>query len=401
MTFEDRFNRADDTTLGPSWTALVGTWGIEGGKARLYTNSAQAAAVAETGQADGDLRCALTTSPTIQRIDCGVVFRAADNNNYMLVTLTRTAAENTVALWKRVGGSFTLLWSGFSAGMSVDWNRTYAVKVTYEGQDVTVYLDNAPQFRWAGITGLESNTKAGIRVHYGATSDDLGTRFDNFSVQEINPAIRPDVVDFENTWRVLRYQAINASDGDPLGYAPVAFDDSAWPSLQASYYGLDTGWTPPVTSSLAHFGQVTFNTDIGYNNEAYYRIHFTVTDATDVIWVQIDGWVDNRVWYYLNGTYVGEILAEGGDYGRVLPSTSLLVEGDNLLFARSKSQGGSGGDQNTLATRLWIVYPDVVPVGPARPHVRIRHADQSPVRIRKVPYPSWSPRIRTTLCAAV
>lgn len=105
--------------------------------------------------------------------------------------------------------------------------------------------------------------------------------------------------------------------------------------------------------------------------------------------------VDDGAFIYVNGHLVG---SGSLTTFTVTPTPTQWQDrqgNDGTLIAVRHTQDLG---PNVIDLRLYDILLDTGVM--ARPQVRIRHADQSPVRIRKVPYPSQSPRIRTTLCVA-
>src|SRR5437868_11244363 len=115
----DNFNRADTTNAigtpsdgGSAWSQVSGTWGISGNAA--YESSGAATnlvAALEAAVADVDVQVTIPAGGTT--LDHGLNARLADDNNYLLWIWTAGGAG--LGLFKKVGGSFTLL------GSSVAW----------------------------------------------------------------------------------------------------------------------------------------------------------------------------------------------------------------------------------------------------------------------------------------
>lgn len=189
----DSFDRADSTSTlgtadsGQTWTAYSGTWGISSNQAYLVSTTAQAFAGVNAGISDVDMSCNVTLSATLARADCGLVVRAIDNNNYILVVLNRlggTGLGNSIQLFKRDAGSFVLLDSIGSEG-HVN-GATYAVRVILNGDSIDIYRDGSLRlshtFSAANQTKYGTATIHGIRVNAGVGADDGGSRFDDFEV---------------------------------------------------------------------------------------------------------------------------------------------------------------------------------------------------------------------------
>ena len=190
----DSFDRADSAiTLGSAdtgqaWTKLAGTWGISSNKAYLVSNTGQAVAVIDSGYANLNYTVDITTSPTASRVDCGLVFRATDNSNFLLLAIEKSATANTIKLWKNDAASFGVLAQDLAAGLAE--NTLYTTNVVLSGNNISIYLNSVLCLSYVltgdEITKFGTQTKIGIRVNYGGSADDKGTRFDNL-VAYINP----------------------------------------------------------------------------------------------------------------------------------------------------------------------------------------------------------------------
>lgn len=189
----DSFDRADSTTSlgtadsGQVWTAHSGTWGISSNKGYLASTTGQAAASVDAGASDVEVSADITLSPTTDRADAGLVFRLADDSNYLLALINKVTGSNSIQLFKRQAGSFTHLASVGSQG-HVN-GTTYDLRVVANGSSIEVFRDDTSvlthTLSGADLTTFGSNTRHGLRVHRGSTADDGGTRFDNFLVETL------------------------------------------------------------------------------------------------------------------------------------------------------------------------------------------------------------------------
>jgi hypothetical protein len=182
----DSFIRANSATTlgstdtGQAWTALNGTWGISGNDGYLVTQTSQAIAVLDTGFSNGVLVGQLRMSPTFSRTDAGFVFRVVDVNNHLLVTVTSELGVNQYRLYSRASGIYTQLAS--SGAVTPPGNGQYVtVGIIYVGTSITVVANDVQIITYNTATGYETATKVGIRINYGATSDDTGTRFSSIT----------------------------------------------------------------------------------------------------------------------------------------------------------------------------------------------------------------------------
>lgn len=184
----DSFDRADSaTSLGSSdteedWTAGSGTWGIDTNQAQVVSG-ADAVATFDTTREDGTLSVLLTISGTTDRVKAGVVFRYIDESNYLLVKLEKTSGVDSLELLKREGGSYTVLESVTSFGLSE--GTQYALEVTLDEDDISVSLDAEEQIEHTLAGGDEttfaSGTRVGLWADVVAGADDAGSRWDDLS----------------------------------------------------------------------------------------------------------------------------------------------------------------------------------------------------------------------------
>lgn len=182
----DTFTRTNATSLGTadsgqSWSALNGTWETTGTQAKLHTAaSGQEVAVLDASAAEVNVQASLTvhqgTGATL--LDAGLVTKAADNNNYLLVALANTIS--TVTIYKRVAGTFTQLAQGSKTFTS---GSTYVVSVINTATRVSVLIGDVLIVTYALTSGeqtaFNSNTKHGIRANSGSEGTG-GTLFDNY-----------------------------------------------------------------------------------------------------------------------------------------------------------------------------------------------------------------------------
>jgi hypothetical protein len=173
----DDFNRANSTTAlgspsdgGSAWVAQSGTWGVSSNQGYNASVGNQETAVLDSGTSNVDV---VFATPTVGN-DIGVIARAADNSNYLLLAWTSGTGYR---LFKNVAGSFTQLGSTVSgtqgAGDTIEIKADAANAITgYHNGSAIV----GPVTDSAGAT----NTKHGIRAHVDST-----TRYDTFSITDL------------------------------------------------------------------------------------------------------------------------------------------------------------------------------------------------------------------------
>lgn len=194
----DAFTRADNAAslgtadVGGAWTAHVGTWGIIGGKAYLASTTLAAIATLQRAPfADGTLTVDITTGTGPNRTDVGVILRAVDGTNALIVRLNKLVGSiNRVDILKYVAGVATQLATNDAAQL-LD-ATTYGVKVEFFAGSIRVYLNRNDGAGYvllvetalssADITtfGTTANTRYGLYMSAAAASDDGTSRFDNF-----------------------------------------------------------------------------------------------------------------------------------------------------------------------------------------------------------------------------
>lgn len=191
VVLADAFGRADSTTTmgntdtGQTWSPFSGTWGISSNKAYLVSDTAQAVTVFDAGNADGTFQVEITTSPTLNKVDCGLVFRSISSTKHLLLAINKNAATNAVTLWK-VDTTYTKLAEFNPASLAE--NTLYTVAVGLAGADITVSINGTVRITHtlvgADATQFTTPTLIGIRVNwfFGNGGDDKSSRFDNLSM---------------------------------------------------------------------------------------------------------------------------------------------------------------------------------------------------------------------------
>ena len=172
-TMYDTFNRANSTTTlgstdtGQAWTAHTGTWGISSNQAYLQTQSGDSVATFDFGNTEVDMRCRMTISSTGQP---GLVFRATNDQNYLLVIMSSTA----VSLWQRVTGTYTQLRSG---AVTATPGVPYPVRIVAVGSDIRVYFNGKHALAFSTTQFASTGTRVGIRAN-----DANANRWDDLEV---------------------------------------------------------------------------------------------------------------------------------------------------------------------------------------------------------------------------
>lgn len=172
---QDSFNRVDNTSTlgnantGQPWTQFNSSlWGIIGNQAYLATRTNNDTTVIESGISDAKISVDIKLGSNE-----GIVFRATDDSNYLLVNITTTSTT----FFRRQGGSYTSIGS-VSVTRAV--GTTYRLEITCEGSAVTVKVDGSTVITNTS-TFNQTATKHGLRNGSTATTQ----RFDNFLVESL------------------------------------------------------------------------------------------------------------------------------------------------------------------------------------------------------------------------
>ncbi len=177
----DNFNRTDTTTNigtpsdgGSAWVQQSGTWGISTNQGYDSDSGPQKTCVLEASSAD----VAVQVTVTVFSANVGLILRAADDSNYLLLSLTNGGAG--IEIYKNVSGSFTLLQTIGNSIASADIFKFQAVGTTCKVYKNAVQIGSDQD-----VTGIgQTNTKHGLRTHNDATS-----RFDDFSITDMSVVI--------------------------------------------------------------------------------------------------------------------------------------------------------------------------------------------------------------------
>lgn len=185
----DNFDRANSTTtLGASWIADTGVWGISSNKA--YTVSANSGDKVYRDVAASDYTFTSTTNSCLTDSSnvalAELIFRLIDASNYLVTYIY----NGNLNLSKVVAGTETILTSASFAGVT---NTNYNIKIVTAGNSIKISIDNVEKISYT-LNGSDATTFIGTKV--GFKYETFGTaatpaRWDNFSIQSgtINPTI--------------------------------------------------------------------------------------------------------------------------------------------------------------------------------------------------------------------
>lgn len=172
----DRFTRADsNVSLGGSWTADAGTWGIASNQGKLITPSGFSRAYL-TAQADCIVQCTITTPSDLTSAAWGLMLRRVNSGNFLRLWNNFTTTL-TLQYWTAGGFGGTIYSSSFTWAT----NTSYTFTVYMKGNQYHI-LVNGVAFTsdWTADAGSNHISGTGMGL-YGATGANQAT-YDNFSV---------------------------------------------------------------------------------------------------------------------------------------------------------------------------------------------------------------------------
>jgi hypothetical protein len=231
--FADRFAKSDSaTSLGNNWTAVLGTWGITGGKAYLATGHPPTAfyrAIHDTGLPDGNgIFQWNITVPDATPAFFGLLFRYQDTDNFFRIFIS---GINALALQKWVGGSITTIGSNAQTWTA---GQTYRITLHAEDGRFKVWVDGSLKIDGTTDDDLNDVTTIGIEIldDGSGRSGLAGHKFDNIAAfpqtftlpNTIRRGKNPDVL---TTGAILAGDSFTDEDGTLLP-AHSAESGSAW-----------------------------------------------------------------------------------------------------------------------------------------------------------------------------
>lgn len=190
----DSFNREP----GPLGTPDVGTeWDTSAGSAYRIcdgtvradrTGSGEMVALTDAGTADATVRAEVTLSAGTSQP--GLSLRALDADNQLIVAMILDGGRNRIDLTKRDSGVFSNLARIDSAGLV--GGQTYVLDVRMDGPSIEVLLDGLTvidhTMSEADQATFGANTLMGLRTSLSSTTEDGGSRWDDFAVVAAAPS---------------------------------------------------------------------------------------------------------------------------------------------------------------------------------------------------------------------
>jgi hypothetical protein len=165
--FRDMFNRTNNSSTmgsaetGQTWNPLVGTFGIQDGRAYCVSDTSANITTAEVGRSNYSLECVTQgqiTDLNNQRF-LNILFRANDASNYLMTRIT----GGNLHLYKSVSGTLTML---KEATITNENGVDYRFTVRCEGNDIRISV-NGVQIQHtlvAGDSAFLGYTKVGLRL---------------------------------------------------------------------------------------------------------------------------------------------------------------------------------------------------------------------------------------------
>lgn len=167
--------------IGPAWVAASGTFQVQANQATPLSadpGGVRWVAVQDAGQADCLVECTITLQSSGQ---ASLVFRYTDTGNLWILHLSDPA--NTLEIYERVGGTFTLR---ASTAMTLAPATPYRCVVVAQGASISTFVNNT-----AGPTYATAATGLSATMH-GFRSEGSGNTFDDFVVWPRTIAALPE-----------------------------------------------------------------------------------------------------------------------------------------------------------------------------------------------------------------
>jgi chitodextrinase len=165
VLFQDDFEDGD----AAGWTAVSGTWSVATDGTNVYSQtSTSGEAIAYAGNSTWtdytyEAKVKLNTSFG----NAGLVYRYADASNFYMFRLNNNGGK--VELYKRVGGTFTLV---ASAAQTVSIGQFYTLKVVTTGNNMIGYVDGVEKINWTDSVAELSSGQIGFRMSSSAAKFD-------------------------------------------------------------------------------------------------------------------------------------------------------------------------------------------------------------------------------------
>jgi hypothetical protein len=207
---------------GPPWSLVSGTWAQESGRLRLTTAGTHYA-LTETGAADVEVSVTIPTRGA-SGVEVGVVVRASDADNFLVLTATWDGSSGTFKLYRRESGSYTLLDT-----TAVAWAAGDAIALRASGSTLTAKRNGAAI--WTATNTFNTTaTKHGLLSNFDTTST-----LDGFAVADLAALTKPTTPVWNGSHPLatgcLLYLPLTEGAGTPVdlaGGATVSLGGAAW-----------------------------------------------------------------------------------------------------------------------------------------------------------------------------
>ncbi|MEA2602650.1 MAG: hypothetical protein QOF89_3642 [Acidobacteriota bacterium] len=235
IVFQDDFNRADSSSLGPQWQLLTGTMlQVQNGNAEETSVGQIEDAVMVSGLNLTQQIIDVDWTPTGGNIgvDGRLLGRVRDANNYYGARLAQGSSTEVIILYKLVDGAYSEL-----TRSEVPRSATYPyhLRLTVSGSSLEFRVDR-PGNQALVLTATDSSLgsgSAGLVGFSGWGGTQARSSYDNFVVASV---VAPGISRFN--WRGAWSSGISYTTGDA-----VSFNGSSYISLTDSNTG-----NPPDTS---------------------------------------------------------------------------------------------------------------------------------------------------------
>jgi hypothetical protein len=233
-TFLDRITRADSTSsIGPTWTNLVGTFGVSSNKAYCQATTGQNVATTNSGLSGDGIWRVRITAPTTTTNQFGFAIRIVNSTNFIIL---HNGGGNNLLIHKCVAGSFTQL-----ASTPVSWvaGQTYELTTITLAGRYQVYLDGSILFDWESINDTAHQTGTGFGP-YTFNTTAAGARWDDFMAipstvtlpADIQIGARPSIFTVGST---IATDDFTAANGTALSGRTTTTGAKTWTTVGAGW----------------------------------------------------------------------------------------------------------------------------------------------------------------------
>lgn len=186
MLFSDSFDGSRVERLNvrtTDWTADGGVIVAGGGSAWPTYGGGSTTATVDVGTPD--VRVKSTIRLSTGRSATGLLLRATDRNNAIVVSLVVRNGQNRVSLHAIENGRYSLLDQRSGAGLGP--GQLHLLEATVDGRSASVSVDGRSMIEYEFTAAQQlrhgSNTKHGLRVMRNNTADDGGSRWLDVAIE--------------------------------------------------------------------------------------------------------------------------------------------------------------------------------------------------------------------------